>query len=134
MTPHTRDAVATLARRAPVVIAADETLRAVAHTLWTESVGALVVGDARHPVGVISERDVVTALAQGADPDAVTAADVMTRHVISARLEDPLFDAASRMLDDAIRHLPVADENGTVVGMVSIRDLIRPLLLDALGG
>jgi CBS domain-containing protein len=134
MTPHTRDAVATLARRAPVVIAADETLRAVAHTLWSESVGALVVGDARHPVGVISERDVVSALAQGADPDAVSAADAMTRYVISARLEDPLFDAASQMLDAAIRHLPVADENGTVVGMVSIRDLVGPLLLDALGG
>jgi CBS domain-containing protein len=134
MTLHIRDAVATLARRAPVVIAADETLRAVAHTLWTESVGALVVGDTRHPVGVISERDVVTALAQGANPDVVTAADIMTRYVISARLEDPLFDAASQMLDDAIRHLPVADENGTVVGMVSIRDLLGPLLLDALGG
>jgi CBS domain-containing protein len=134
MTHHTRDAVATLARRAPVVIAADETLRAVAHTLWIESVGALVVGDARDPVGVISERDIVTALARGANPDAVSAADVMTRYVISARLEDPLFDAASRMLDDAIRHLPVTDENGTVVGMVSIRDLVRPLLLDALGG
>jgi len=52
MTLHTRDPVATIARRAPVVTAADETLRAVAHTLWTESVGALVVGDARHPVGV----------------------------------------------------------------------------------
>lgn len=116
------------------MIAADEMLRAVAHTLWTESVGALVVGDARHPVGVISERDVVTALAQGADPDAVTAGDAMTHHVISARLEDPLFDAASQMLDDAIRHLPVTDENGTVIGMVSIRDLVGPLLLDALGG
>jgi CBS domain-containing protein len=53
------------------------------HTLWTESVGALVVGDARHPVGVISERDVITALAQRADRDAVTAGDAMIRYVIS---------------------------------------------------
>jgi CBS domain-containing protein len=134
MTLHTRDAVATLARRAPVAIAADETLRAVAHTLWTESVGALVVGDARCPVGVISERDVVAALAQGADPDTVTADEAMTRYVIAARLEDPLFDVASLMLDDAVRHLPVADEHGAVVGMVSIRDLVGPLLLDALEG
>ena len=36
------------------------------------------------------------------------------------------------MLDDIIRHLPVVDEDGRVVGMVSVRDLIRPVLLDAL--
>jgi CBS domain-containing protein len=132
MTVHISDSVATLAHRAPVLVAADQTLRAVAHTLWTESVGALVVGDAQRPVGVISERDVVAALAQGADPDVATAGDVMTRYVISARPHDPLFDAASQMLDDAIRHMPVVDGNGTVVGMVSVRDLILPLLLDAL--
>ena len=64
----------------------------------------------------------------------MTAEEAMTTYVISARPEDPLFDVAAQMLDDAIRHLPVVDENGGVVGMVSVRDLLCPLLLDALGG
>jgi CBS domain-containing protein len=102
--------------------------------MWAEDVGALVVGDARHPIGLISERDVVAELGQGADPDAKTAEEAMTNYVVSARLGDPLFDAASEMVDDGIRHLPVVDDGGNVVGMISARDLLRPLLLDALGG
>ena len=58
----------------------------------------------------------------------------MTKYVISARLGDRLFDAASEMLDDGMRHLPVVDDKGDLVGMISARDLLRPLLLDALGG
>ena len=80
-----------------------------------------VVGDAHHPRGVISERDIVAALAPGADPDTVTAAEVMTTYLISARAEDPMFDVALQMIDDEIRHLPILDENGAVVGMVSVR-------------
>jgi CBS domain-containing protein len=128
------DRVGSLSGREPVLAEADETLRSVARKLWSESVGIVVVGDARHPLGVISERDVVAVLAQGADPDAMAAREAMTNHIISARRHDPLFDAAGQMLDDAIRHLPVVDENGAVVGMVSVRDLLRPLLLDALSG
>ena len=69
MTFHIRDRVGSLARREPVFVAPGETLRKAANKLWLESVGALVVGDSHHPRGVISERDVVAELAQGADPD-----------------------------------------------------------------
>lgn len=134
MTLHATDQLRTLPRRDPVITRADATLRAVAHTLWSESVGIAVVGDAHRPRGLISERDIVAALAQGADPDTMTAAQAMTTHLISARPEDPLFDVTLQMIDDGIRHLPILDENGAVVGMVSVRDLLRPLLLDALSG
>jgi CBS domain-containing protein len=132
MTVHIADPVGSVAGREPVFVDADATLRAVARTLWSESVGIAVVGDERHPLGVISERDVVTELAQGADPDTRTARSAMTAYLITARREDPIYDAAGQMLDDIIRHLPVVDEDGRVIGMVSVRDLIRPLLLDAL--
>ena len=134
ITLHVRDKIETLPQSEPLCVEPGTTLRSVAHAMWAEDVGALVVGDPRHPVGVISERDVVAELGQGADPNAMTAEQAMTKYVISARLGDPLFDAASEMLDDGIRHLPVIDDKGNVVGMVSARDLLRPLLLDALGG
>ena len=134
MTSDGRDRIETLARRQPLFVEPGATLRGVAHTMWAEDVGALVVGDPRHPIGLISERDVVAELGQGADPDAKTAEEAMTNYVVSARLGDPLFDAASEMVDDGIRHLPVVDDGGNVVGMISARDLLRPLLLDALGG
>lgn len=134
MTAHVTDPVASLSSRPPVFARPDETLRDVAHRLWEESIGALVVGSPHHPLGVISERDVVGALAVGADPDVLTAGEAMTAYVISARPDDPVFDAASQMIDDAMRHIPIIDTDGVVVGVVSARDLLRPLLIDALAG
>lgn len=134
MTRHLRERSESLADRPPVVVEPDATLREAARLLWLESVGALVVGDEREPLGVLSERDVTAQLGRGADPDRVTVADAMTANVISVRPGDPLLDAASLMLDDLIRHVPVVDADGTVIGMVSMRDVFGPVLLDALGG
>lgn len=114
-----------------VLVAPKDTLRGVARTMWEEAVGAAVVGTADKPVGVISERDVVSQLAQGSDADTMTAEEAMTRRVISARPDDSLLDVAVLMLDDVIRHVPLIEESGSVTGMVSMRDLVRPLVLDA---
>lgn len=134
MTAHTRTGAEELTTRPPIFVPPGESLRGVAHRLWLESVGALVVGDARRPLGVISERDVVTQLARGADPYTTTAAAAMSPHMMSAGPHDPLFDIALRMVDEGVRHMPVVDEYGVVTGVVSIRDLVRPLLLEAFGG
>jgi CBS domain-containing protein len=134
MTTQTRTEAGELSTRPPIFVAPGESLRGVAHRLWLESVGALVVGDARHPLGVISERDIVTQLARGADPYTTTAQAAMSPHVVSAGPHDPLFDIALRMVDAGVRHMPVVDEDGVVTGVVSIRDLVRLLLLDAFGG
>jgi CBS domain-containing protein len=85
------------------------------------------------PVGILSERDIVAALGQAKDPDTVTAAEVMIAPVVAARSEDRLMDVAYLMFDDMIRHVPILDEFGHVSGIVSVRDLLRPLLIDALG-
>jgi CBS domain-containing protein len=126
---HARDLL-----RPAVIVAPDATLRTIAHTLWEESVGAAVVGTAHAPVGVVSERDIVAALGQGKDPDTVTASEIMTAPVVAARPGDRLVDVAYLMFDDVIRHVPILDEHGDVSGIVSVRDLLRPLLVDALGG
>jgi CBS domain-containing protein len=134
MASYLQDKIGSLEHRQPVFARSDETLRAVAHTMWVENVGALVVGDEQRSLGIISERDVVALVAQGADLDAVTAEDAMVKHVVAARVGDTLADAAYQMLDGAIRHLPVLDDQGHVVGMVSVRDLLRPALSGGTGG
>lgn len=134
MTPHTRTGAEALTTRPPIFVAPGDSLRAVAHRLWSESVGALIVGDAHHPLGVISERDIVTQLALGADMFTTTAQVAMSPNVMSAGPDDPLFDVALRMVDEGVRHMPVVDQYGVLTGVVSIRDLVRPLLLDAFGG
>ncbi|HET6954193.1 MAG TPA: CBS domain-containing protein [Acidimicrobiales bacterium] len=118
--------------RPPVVVAENEPLTGVAHTLWQESVGAVIVGTAAKPAGILTERDLVAALGRGADPTSVTATDVMTSPIVAVRPDDPLLDVAYLMFDDVIRHVPVIDDLGRVTGIVSVRDLLRPLLIDAL--
>jgi CBS domain-containing protein len=84
-----------------------------------------VVGE-HGPVGIISERDVVTALAGGADPDQVWAADVMSEKPVVVSPEDSLDEVVAAMATHWVRHLPVVD-NGKVRGMISVRDVVLAL-------
>ena len=76
---------------------------------------------------MVSERDIVQALADGLDPDTARAQDVMTMDLASAAPNELMLTVAARMLDNEIRHLPVT-EGGVVVGMVSERDALRGLV------
>jgi len=66
-------------------------LRRVAEVLTAADVGALVVIEGERTLGVVSERDVVRTLAEGGDPDAVRAADVVYRQTVRTILSHPLF-------------------------------------------
>jgi CBS domain-containing protein len=131
------ESVRSLLHRPAVEVALRDTLRSVARTLTEESVGVAVVvahhelGRGAHAVGVISERDVVAALADGADPDEIWAEDVMTEDLASAAPDDPVLAAARCMLDNEIRHLPVV-EGDAIVGVISIRDALQAALDAAL--
>lgn len=110
---------------APVItITGEASLRTVAELLATEGMGALVVERPNGSFRVITERDLVLALAEGADPDTVTAADVASPDLLSADPEDMVKDVAAVMADYGIRHVPV-EVGGKVVGMVSARDILR---------
>ena len=123
------DKVGALGLREPVVADATDSLRSAAYTLWRENVGALVVRDGGTvPLGILSERDVVARAAHGDDLDAVTVGEAMNPHVIAARVGDTAYDVAYQMLEHGIRHLPVLDDEGRLVGLVSIRDVLRPFV------
>ena len=108
------------------------TLRDVAHQLWAANIGAAVVMRRNRPVGIISERDIVAHLAHGAKPDTFTAGEAMTPQFLIAAPTDRVLTAVIDMIDRGIRHLPLFDDAHRCVGMVSMRDLVRPMLLDAL--
>jgi CBS domain-containing protein len=124
--------IADVATLEPVMVPPETTLRAVTEIMAQHDIGAVLVGTPRRSLGVVSERDIVALLGRGADPDLVRAAAVMSTDVVALRPEDPVYDAAVDMLDLGIRHVAVLDEDGTAVGMVSVRDLLRPLVISAL--
>ena len=86
-------------------------------------VGAVLVLDGERLVGVFTERDVLRAVAEGLSAEAVVG-DWMTRGPETIEPEQPAEHAAVLMIHGGFRHLPVVD-GSDVVGMLSIRDLVR---------
>lgn len=101
------------------------TLRECAKRMTQAHVGATVVHDPDGVgTGILTERDILVALAAGADPDVETAGNDLTKDVVFAGPNWPLDKAAHEMLKGGFRHLIVVDE-GEVVGMLSVRDVVR---------
>jgi len=122
--------VRALVARPVVDVAPYATLRAVAETMDEEAIGVVVVRTPHPPgrdtraLGLVSERDIVRAVAGGADPDRGRAEDVMTIDLACVRPDEPVLSAARRMLENEIRHLPVMEDD-TVIGVISARDALQ---------
>ncbi|MFT3997756.1 MAG: CBS domain-containing protein [Asticcacaulis sp.] len=113
-------------------VSPDDTVAAVSALLYTRKVGAFVVSDRMGRVaGIVSERDVIGALAQkGALALELSVQDIMTRDVIVARLGETVDSLLERMTDRRIRHLPVM-EGAKLTGIVSIGDLVKAKIAQA---
>jgi len=101
------------------------TLREAAKRMTDKGVGAaVVIDDEAQGPRVVSERDVLISVGRGEDPDAERVGDHMSDTVISAAPDWSLERAAAEMARRHIRHLVVV-EGGELVGVLSIRDIIR---------
>jgi CBS domain-containing protein len=100
------------------------TVLEAARAMNAHRVGALVVTDGDRVVGMFTERDVLVRVVAGRrDPESTRVADVMTAEVICGSPETTVEEARGVMRDRRIRHLPVADGDGRLVGLISIGDL-----------
>ena len=109
-------------------VAASATLGDAARDMDTRRVGAALVFDGERLVGIFTERDVLRAVARGG-LETGTVADWMTHHPETIEASDSTGHAAALMIHGGFRHLPVADGQ-KVVGIISIRDLMRVVLDD----
>lgn len=100
-----------------------------AHDLKRLGIGALVVcGDSGQVHGILTEKDVVHAVATHAgDLRGVRVADVMTRRVVKCAPTDDVTDVMARMTHHRTRHVPVID-HGDLVGIISIGDVVKSRL------
>lgn len=115
--------VGDLATRTPLVVEPDQQLRAAVKSMHAGGVGSVIVLEAERLVGILTERDLLRAIATDVDPDTATVRDLMTTDVVTIGPDWEVYEAAAEMTDRRIRHL-VVTAGETVHGVVSIRDLL----------
>jgi predicted transcriptional regulator len=116
--------VATIERDAGVIEAAQR--------MRTQHVGDLIVVEektgGRVPVGILTDRDIVVAIvAKGASPSSVTVGDAMSVALITVNKDNGIEHALREMRRAGVRRAPVVDEDGVLVGVLSIDDVIDHL-------
>lgn len=112
-----------LVHRPAVYALPDMTLRQLSVLLTENEIGAALVRGPRHAEGLISERDIVLAIADGAGVDKTRVSDVMSEELVTVSPGDDLLAATMTMLEAEVRHLPVV-EDGVHFGMISARDAL----------
>ena len=109
----------------------DDTVYEALKLLAEYEVGALMVMDRGNLVGVLSERDYTRKIAlQGRSSKDTRVAEIMTRDVLYVNPQTTTHQCMALMSEKRIRHLPVIEKDGTVLGMISIRDILDDIIAD----
>ena len=114
-----------------ISVSPDDRISDVAALLTRERIGAVLVRDPEQAlVGILSERDIVNAIAdQGSNCLEFAAQDLMTSEVVTCQPGDSLNQVMSQMTELRIRHVPVVDD-GDLVGIISIGDVVKHRLAE----
>lgn len=109
----------------------DATLAEAAAELTERRIGAVLIMEGDRLVGILSERDLVRAIAANG-PGALSnpASSIMTQSVQTCTLDDMIEEVMERMTASRFRHIPVVDE-GKVIGLVSIGDVVKHRIEEA---
>jgi CBS domain-containing protein len=112
-------------RRTLRTISPDTTLLAAAKLMRDMKVGALLVQEAGYYSGIVSESDLVRkGMAESCPTEETLVRDVMSSPLLSIDITRSAHEASETMAEHGVRHLAISEE-GQIVGMISVRDLLR---------
>lgn len=116
-----------------ITVSGDVTVQDATTTMARSRIGALLVVENDRVAGIFTERDVMNrVVAEERDPKATLVRDVMTANVKTVHVDDAAIDCLETMAEGAFRHLPVVDDGGRPIGMLSQRDFVATTLPQAL--
>lgn len=108
-----------------ITIPVDESITEAARILDRESIGAVVVESDSSVAGILTDREIGLSVADHkGDLSGVTVQDVMTEDVHTLQADDDSMKAAHEMAEAGVRRMPVVDDSGSPVGLVSLDDVI----------
>ncbi|MHA6347008.1 CBS domain-containing protein [Roseivivax sp. CAU 1761] len=115
-----------------VTVTPDTLIRDAAKLLAEKRIGTVVVSkDGRTPEGILSERDIVRMLSlRGASCLEATAGDYMTRDLQTCTTHDAADAVLARMTEGRFRHMPVVNDDGALIGIVTIGDAVKARLTE----
>jgi CBS domain-containing protein len=118
--------------REVVIVKRNETVLEAAKLMRQHHVGDVVVIEerdgVRFPVGIVTDRDlVVEIMAPELDPAAITVGDIMEQELVTVKESIGLFEAIQYMRSKTVRRLPIVDENGALLGILALDDLLELL-------
>jgi CBS domain-containing protein len=108
-------------------IAPDATIKELSQSLTELKIGALVVSsDGTNILGIVSERDLVQALPSHMnDIEKIHVRDIMTVQVMTCKKDSTVAQLMALMTEKRIRHVPVVDDSGSLISIVSIGDVVK---------
>lgn len=112
---------------APYVCGPDTTLLEAASAMEGSDLGSLAVVEGMELLGLVTERDIRRAVAAGTDLETAVS-EVMSDEPDTFDPDLDVWDAATWIAESGYRHLPVVDDDGSLLGVVSIRDLLKALV------
>jgi CBS domain-containing protein len=122
MGKHVRDAMTSNPRS----IESSTTVTEAARLMKAEDVGSLPIVDGDQLVGMVTDRDaVIRVVAEGKDPQSTTVGEIASRDLVTVDPEQDLDEAMRLMAQHQVRRLPVAEEDGRLVGILAQADVAR---------
>lgn len=108
----------------------DITLQQAALLMRTHHVGDLVVVEQPNgeqiPVGIVTDRDIVViVIAEGLDPSSITVGDIMTTGLVTVSEDEDVYETIENMRFKGVRRLPVVNQVGGLIGIVTVDDLVE---------
>jgi CBS domain-containing protein len=124
--------ISELCNREVVIVHPDDTVLEAALLMRQHHVGDVVVvedrGDRSIPIGIVTDRDlVVEIMTQQLDPAAITVRDMMASDLVTVKENVGMYEAIKYMHVKGVRRLPVVDDSGELVGILSLDDLVELL-------
>ncbi len=125
-------AVGEICNRNVIILQRDDTILEAAKLMRQHHVGDVVVvekrGAVRVPVGIVTDRDlVVEIMATELDQTVITVGDIMVQELATVKESTGVFETIQYMRSKAVRRLPIVDENGALVGILALDDVLELL-------